>query len=157
MFKVSRRVDYGLRLLIALASEPNMGPQATAVLAEKLDIPLAFLHQIGRSLIQAGFLKASPGPGGGLRLNRSPDTISLRQVLEVLEGPIRLNNSPDASEESETELPSSTQPIWDEIQNQLVNHLDRIYIHGLAKPGTNGSSGILSFSEFSTQSKPIAA
>ena len=73
MFRVSRRVDYGLRLLIALASDSAEGPQSTASLAEKLDIPLAFLHQIGRSLIQAGILKASPGPGGGLRLNRSPE------------------------------------------------------------------------------------
>ncbi|HVN55649.1 MAG TPA: Rrf2 family transcriptional regulator, partial [Anaerolineaceae bacterium] len=127
MFRVSRRVDYGLRLLIALASNSDAGPQSTANLAEKLDIPLAFLHQIGRSLIQAGILKASPGPGGGLRLNRSPESITLRQVLEVLEGPIRLNG------EEAGEIPCSTQVVWEKVQAQLVSELDGIHLNGLAE------------------------
>src|SRR5512138_2143758 len=110
MFRVSRRVDYGLRLLMALAETSETGPQATALLAERLDIPLAFLHQIGRSLIQAGLIKASPGPGGGLRLNRAPEEISLRHVLEVLEGPIRLNGGEGEAEVSES--PCTTSQLW---------------------------------------------
>lgn len=133
MFRVSRRVDYGLRLLMALAENPDMGPQATAILAERLDIPLAFLHQIGRSLIQAGLIKASPGPGGGLRLNKAPEEISLRQVLEVLEGPIRLSNSEATGAECET--PCTTDGLWQTIQESLVAHLDGIRLDGIAQAG----------------------
>lgn len=133
MFRVSRRVDYGLRLLMALAENPDMGPQATALLAERLDIPLAFLHQIGRSLIQAGLVKASPGPGGGLRLNRAPDEISLRQVLEVLEGPIRLNGG--EKEASQSECACTTDQLWQAIQTNLIAHLDGIRLDGIAQGG----------------------
>ena len=62
MFKVSRRLDYGLQLMIALAHNETNAPQATAVLSEQLHIPLPFLHQIGRALIQGGLIKATPGP-----------------------------------------------------------------------------------------------
>lgn len=148
MFRVSRRVDYGLRLLIALASEPDDGPQSTASLAEKLDIPLAFLHQIGRSLIQAGILKASPGPGGGLRLNRAPESVTLRQVLEVLEGPIRLNG------EEAGEALCSTQSVWEKVQAQLVNELDGIHLNGLAQSGQNGAS-FYSVSQYDSQNNPV--
>ena len=151
MFRVSRRVDYGLRLLIALASDSAEGPQSTASLAEKLDIPLAFLHQIGRSLIQAGILKASPGPGGGLRLNRSPESVTLRQVLEVLEGPIRLNG------EEPGEALCSTQGVWEKVQAQLVNELEGIRLNGLAESVQGkGDQSFYSLPQFDPQNNPIA-
>jgi DNA-binding IscR family transcriptional regulator len=45
MFRISRRLDYGLQLMIALAQENENRAQATAVLADKLQIPLPFLHK----------------------------------------------------------------------------------------------------------------
>jgi Rrf2 family protein len=148
MFRVSRRVDYGLRLLLALAENPDSAPQATALLAEKLDIPLAFLHQIGRSLIQAGVLKASPGPGGGLKLNRSPESITLRQVLEILEGPIRLNSSPNG--EDEREVPCSTNSLWQQVQDELIDHLERIPLDKIPQPVGNLTEGYLPFQRYQT-------
>ncbi len=68
MFRISRRLDYGVQLMVALANEDKNTPKPTAQLAESLNIPLPFLHQIGHTLMQAGLIKASPGPRGGLRL-----------------------------------------------------------------------------------------
>jgi len=154
MFRVSRRVDYGLRLLMALAENPDMGPQATALLAERLDIPLAFLHQIGRSLIQAGLIKASPGPGGGLRLNRAAEEISLRQVLEVLEGPIRLNNSEAADCGDET--PCTTNQLWQTIQEGLVAHLEGIRLDGISQNSLD-QAGLVAASEYAAKGTSLAA
>jgi len=154
MFRVSRRVDYGLRLLMALAENPEMGPQATAILAERLDIPLAFLHQIGRSLIQAGLIKASPGPGGGLRLNRAPEEITLRQVLEVLEGPIRLNGS--EVEEVEAETACTTNQLWQTIQADLIAHLDGIRLDGIAQAGLE-EAGVVSSGTYTSPGRSLAA
>ena len=69
MFKISRRLDYGLQLMIALAADTEGRPQPSAQLAKKLQIPLPFLHQIAHTLMQSGLIKASPGPRGGLRIN----------------------------------------------------------------------------------------
>jgi len=155
MFRVSRRVDYGLRLLLALSENPDSAPQATALLAEKLDIPLAFLHQIGRSLIQAGVLKASPGPGGGLKLNRPPECITLRQVLEILEGPIRLNASPNGDDERE--VPCSTNTLWQQVQDQLIDHLERIPLDKIPQSIGGISDDYVPFQPYQSKSNSIMA
>jgi Rrf2 family protein len=127
MFRVSRRLDYGLQLMIALAQEEKNLPKATALLSEKLHIPLPFLHQIGRSLIQGGLLKATPGPRGGLRLSQSSSEISLLQIIETLEGPVRITPEPNGNGNG-----FASRAVWEAMQEQLIMHLDGITLNALA-------------------------
>jgi Rrf2 family protein len=155
MFRVSRRVDYGLRLLIALAADQNAGSQATSRLAERLDIPLAFLHQIGRSLIQAGILRSSPGPGGGLRLNQSPENVTLLQVLEVLDGPVRLSACLDQTPCTEDPDQPSAQ-AWASIQEALIDQLNQVRLMALVEHARQQSAVYFPIPDYSSSSKPIA-
>ncbi len=130
MFRISRRLDYGLQLMIALAQEPESRTQPTAALSDKLQIPLPFLHQIGRSLIQGRLIKATPGPHGGLRLNLPAEEITLLQIVETLEGEICI--SPEL--EGEDPLGQSdcmTNPVWYELQVKLVDHLSNVRLNEL--------------------------
>ena len=155
MFRVSRRVDYGLRLLIALAADQNAGSQATSRLATRLDIPLAFLHQIGRSLIQAGILRSSPGPGGGLRLSQSPEEITLLQVLETLDGPVRLSACLDQPECNEDpDLPSAE--AWADIQQSLIEELNKVNLTALVDKAKYKSPIYYPIPDYTPSSKPIA-
>ena len=131
MFRISRRLDYGLQLMIALAQEPENRAQATAVLAEKLQIPLPFLHQIGRSLIQGRLIKATPGPHGGLRLNLSAEEITLMQIVETLEGPICISPCLDGEACQRAEGCMSS-PVWNDLQVKLVDHLSGVRLNDLA-------------------------
>ncbi len=131
MFRISRRLDYGLQLMIALAQEPENRAQATAVLAEKLQIPLPFLHQIGRSLIQGRLIKATPGPHGGLRLNLAAEEISLMQIVETLEGPICISPCLDGEPCQRSEGCMSS-PVWNDLQAKLVDHLAGVRLSALA-------------------------
>ncbi len=131
MFRISRRLDYGLQLMIALAQESDNRAQATAVLAEKLQIPLPFLHQIGRSLIQGRLIKATPGPHGGLRLNLPAEEITLLQVVETLEGPVCITPSPDGENGRPTENCMSN-PVWIDLQTNLIDHLASVRLSVLA-------------------------
>lgn len=127
MFRVSRRLDYGLQLMIALARDEENRSLATAVMAERLHIPLPFLHQIGRSLIQGGLIKATPGPRGGLRLNQSPDQVSLLQIIETLEGPVRITPEPNGNGNG-----VASRAIWEDLQEVLVSYLEKISLEALA-------------------------
>jgi len=131
MFRISRRLDYGLQLMIALAQDTDNRAQATAILADKLQIPLPFLHQIGRSLIQGRLIKATPGPHGGLRLNMSSDDITLLQIVETLEGPVCISPCRDNEPCSRQENCMSN-PVWNELQVKLVDHLSSIRLSTLA-------------------------
>ena len=133
MFRISRRLDYGLQLMIALANEPEGKPQSTASLAEKLQIPLPFLHQIGHMLMQASLIKASPGPHGGIRLNRQAETITALQIVEVLEGPIALQPCPECNEQCERFSVCSSQFAWNELQGVVINYLSGVRLDMLAQ------------------------
>ena len=133
MFRNSRRLDYGLQLMVALANDPENRPQSTASLAEKLQIPLPFLHQIGHMLMQAGLIKASPGPHGGVRLNRTADSISALQIVEVLEGPVSLHPCPDCNDQCNRFDACSAQFAWNELQDTVVSYLNNVKLESLAK------------------------
>ncbi|MEA4908684.1 MAG: Rrf2 family transcriptional regulator [Chloroflexi bacterium] len=134
MFKVSRRVDYGLQLLIALASDPQGQPQSTASLAKKLEMPLPFTHQIAHTLMQNGFIKASPGPKGGLALNQSATQITVLQVVEALEGPISLNPCTSCSDQCAREEDCVSRFFWDDLQQRIVLSLAAATIANLTDP-----------------------
>jgi len=133
MFRISRRLDYGLQLMIALANDPENRPQSTASLAEKLQIPLPFLHQIGHMLMQAGLIKASPGPHGGVRLNRTADSISALQIVEVLEGPVSLHPCPECNAQCNRFDACSAQFAWNELQDTVVGYLNNVKLESLAQ------------------------
>ena len=126
MFRVSRRLDYGVQLMIALAQDETNRSQATALLSEQLHIPLPFLHQIGRALIQGGLIKATPGPHGGLRLSGSPERVTLLQIVETLEGPVRV--TPEPAENGNGVI---SRAIWEDLQSKLVVYMRCITLKDL--------------------------
>lgn len=128
MFRISRRLDYGVQLMVALAAEEENRPIPTAALAEKLQIPLPFLHQIAHTLMQAGLIKASPGPRGGLRLSQSPSSISMLRISETLEGPICLNPCLECGEECPRQENCTAMPIWNSLQDLIVRNLENVHL-----------------------------
>jgi Rrf2 family protein len=147
MFRISRRLDYGLQLMIALAQEPDNHPQSTASLAEKLEMPLPFLHQIAHTLMQAGLIKASPGPRGGLRLSRPAENITALNITESLEGPITLNPSSDIEEDCPHPDKCSTDSLWTEIQERIVHQLESVKLDVLVNQTGNVPVLAMSFSQ----------
>jgi Rrf2 family protein len=131
MFRISRRLDYGLQLMVTLAASPDNRAQATATLAEKLQIPLPFLHQIGHTLMQAGMLKASPGPHGGVRLSRPAEEITALQIVETLEGPVSLNPCTDCNGDCPRKSQCIVQFMWREMQDKVISHLATISLSSL--------------------------
>jgi Rrf2 family protein len=128
MFRVSRRLDYGLQLMTSLASDPDNHSQPTAALASRLDMPLPFLHQIAHVLMQAGLIKATPGQKGGLRLSQQPADISVLQIVVALEGPITLSPCEECDEDCPRRQNCATLIIWDELQARISEHLESIHL-----------------------------
>jgi Rrf2 family protein len=86
--KVGSKAYYGFLALVELANNFK-AKRATQVkeIANEHDIPAEYLGQIMVLLNRARLVHGSRGPGGGYVLARPPETISLREVIEVLEGP----------------------------------------------------------------------
>lgn len=64
MLRISRQTDYGLRLMVEIASN-DCGPIATIDVAQRQDIPYQFLRKVAQSLVASGLLVSVRGAGGG--------------------------------------------------------------------------------------------
>ena len=76
--------DYGLRMLMRLASEPGRA-YSTADLAEEFGLSRNHLAKIMQHLARAGFVETRRGGGGGAVLARPADRIRLGNVIDLLE------------------------------------------------------------------------
>ena len=89
--RLSKRGEYGLRAMIALAAPGNDGhPPVVQIrdIAEREQIPAKFLEQILLSLKNGGLLHSKMGVGGGYHLAKAPGEISLGQIVRILDGPL---------------------------------------------------------------------
>jgi len=84
----TRRTDYAIRACILLTTVDAPPVPANAI-GEAMDIPTGFLQQVLRELQRAGLVTSRPGPTGGYALARPADEITLLQIVEALEGPLR--------------------------------------------------------------------
>ncbi|MGN1115648.1 MAG: RrF2 family transcriptional regulator [Candidatus Ornithomonoglobus sp.] len=87
--KITREADYALRIVAELA---RSGRQIEAkTIAEQNDIPYRFTLKILRKLVQAGYLKSYRGVNGGYALDKPAEEITLKNIIEVIDGQIALN------------------------------------------------------------------
>ena len=90
--RLSKRGEYGLRAMIALAEPAPKGdaPQMMQIkeISLRENISVKFLEQILLTLKNAGLLHSKMGVGGGYYLARSASEITLGQIFRVLDGPV---------------------------------------------------------------------
>ncbi len=120
MLKISRRLNYGLQLMLALASDPDNIAKSTATISERLNIPLPFLHQIAHTLQQNGLIKATPGPKGGLRLGQKGVNTSLFEIYNALEGQFSV---PTMESDESTVENDIAYGLWKEVGSKINNIL----------------------------------
>jgi Rrf2 family transcriptional regulator, iron-sulfur cluster assembly transcription factor len=83
--ELSRATQCALRTVLDLAIG---GPSRVADVAERRGIPLAAAGKIVQALTRSGIVLSSRGAHGGIRLGRPADKVTLRDVVEAIEGPI---------------------------------------------------------------------
>ena len=89
--QLTRRGDYAVRAAIALAQAGGAGKyRKIREVSSEMSIPLRYTQEILTYLMKAGLVEARAGKQGGYRLLREPAEISLIEVVEAAEGPLRL-------------------------------------------------------------------
>ena len=84
IMRLTSFTDYGLRMLMRMASAPEQ-PLSTAALAEELALSRNHLSKIMQRLAGAGLIATRRGGGGGAVLARPADEIRLGEVVRLLE------------------------------------------------------------------------
>jgi Rrf2 family protein len=89
---IRRNTDYALRMAVELAGRFADEPVATKEIAGKQDIPYQLACKLLQRLNNAGIVRSEMGPSGGFMLCKNPSKITVRQLVETIQGPVRLNN-----------------------------------------------------------------
>ena len=121
--QITRQADYAVRAVLYLA---KMGPDrraATSQIAEDQQIPPSFLAKIVSQLSVAGLLQTSRGARGGVSLARTPDQISLLEVVEAIDGPIYLNECVANTGACTFGDTCPIGPVWCDAQSELITRL----------------------------------
>ncbi|HXY34793.1 MAG TPA: Rrf2 family transcriptional regulator [Planctomycetaceae bacterium] len=90
---MSQTVEYALRAMVCLANA-SPEPQTTEALAQVTRVPPAYLSKVMLGLTRAGLVRSQRGPNGGFTLVRSPDDISLLQVVNAVDPIRRIHTCP---------------------------------------------------------------
>jgi len=131
--QLTRAADYGVRVMIHLASLPPGTRASRSELAAAADCPEQFLSKVLQSLCRAGLIISHRGNTGGFELPPAGAAATLLNVVEAIEGPIRLNLclKPDHSCDRKGWCPAHA--VWAEAQQAMTAVLNSASIAGLAE------------------------
>ena len=123
--------DYAVRVVVDLAAQPPSVPVRTRDLRRRTGVPPAYLSKIIQTLAHAGLVRTRRGAAGGVSLVPAPQSISLRQVIEAVEGPIYLNRCLVRPGACPRDRFCPVHPVWARIQALLTRELDAVRIQDL--------------------------
>jgi Rrf2 family protein len=130
--QLTRAGEYAVKSLVFLATQDEDTRVMASEVAAAEQIPVNFVRKILESLAKTGLIKSFRGAGGGFMLGRSPDHITVRQVIEAVEGPLALNQCfvPSACENL-PHCPMSQ--IWMEAQRAVEDVLGKYSLADVAR------------------------
>lgn len=139
--QLTRQADYAIRALLRLAEEGSGTVVQTKEIASSEDIPEKYLPTIMRTLARAGLVRTLRGNQGGVLLARNPEDINLREVIEAIEEPIVLNRCLRNEGECTRESFCPVHPVWDRIQQSLIDKLESTNFADLASADLRAEAG----------------
>lgn len=94
--RITLESDYALRIVSALATHDSIVDAKT--LSDEISVTLRFTLKILHKLVQGELVKSYKGTNGGYRLNVAPENITLKAVIELIDGPIAISRCLESSE-----------------------------------------------------------
>lgn len=135
--RLSRQVQYALCGIFDLAYNGGRDPVRVQAIGARQQIPHRFLEQIFQRLRKADLVRGKRGPGGGYVLSRSPDQISLREVVEAVEG--QLSHRAALDLEGWPESPHRPDFLWSELAERMASVLGEIAVSDVCRDAVRHS------------------
>lgn len=134
MLRMTKQADYGIVLMTTLADRGDE-QMAAAELAEATGIPGPTVAKVLKLLAREGLLDSQRGVKGGYSLSRSPQEISVVDMIEALEGPIAVTECiEDAPGECNQEASCRLRSNWQIINDAVRRALETITLAELTHP-----------------------
>jgi Rrf2 family protein len=128
--RLTRASSYALHAVVYMSAQKQNRPVASHHIAQARGIPERFLLKVLKPLVSARVLHSIKGPNGGYRLARSPSDITMLDIVEAVDGPIR-GQAPLAQQEGDGHLDRRLEDICNQSADQLRKQLKKVRISDL--------------------------
>jgi Rrf2 family protein len=130
--QLTRAADYAVRVMIHLAGLPAGTRASRTELASAAECPEQFLSKVLQNLTRAGLVVSHRGNTGGFELPVMHREASLLDVVEAIEGPIRLNLCLVSRHSCTRQEWCPAHPVWADAQQAMAGVLRNVSVGGLA-------------------------
>jgi len=128
--KLTRASSYALHAVAYMAIQKSEKPVASHLIAQDRGIPERFLLKVLKPLVSARVLHSIKGPNGGYRLARTPSDISMLEILEAVDGPIR-GQAPFTEGKNDGNLNNKLETICKKSADAVRDQLGKVRISDL--------------------------
>jgi len=128
--KLTRASSYALHAVVYMAGQKPNKPVPSHLVARARGIPERFLLKVLKPLVSVRILHSIKGPNGGYRLARPANQVSLLELIEAVDGPIR-GQSPLSQDESDNALNRKLDTICKQTADLTRRHLEKIRLADL--------------------------
>jgi Rrf2 family protein len=130
--QLTRAADYGVRVMIHLATLPAHERAMLPALARATGAPESFLSKVLQALCRAKFIASRRGQAGGFEILPLGRKASVRTVIEAIEGPISLNLCLVSGVSCNRKSFCAAHPIWEKAQEAMLEVLSNASVTDLA-------------------------
>lgn len=130
--QLTRAADYAVRVMIHLAKMPRSARVSLPVLAAATGAPDSFLSKVLQSLTRARLVTSQRGPAGGFQMSASGRQVSMREVIEAIDGPMNLNVCLGNNQACPRKLWCPAHPVWVKAQEAVLDVLNEARITDVA-------------------------
>jgi len=130
--RLALRAHYAICGVFDVAYNGQGEPVGIRAISERQAIPARYLEQIFQRLRRAGLVSSRRGPGGGYRLARPASEITLREVVEAVDGPLSEALSP-APPEAAARTPYRPDFLWPALATSVAGLLARVSVETLCR------------------------
>jgi len=139
--QLTRAADYAVRVMVHLFGQPAHTRASRAELAVAAECPEQFLSKVLQSLTRAGLIASHRGNTGGFELPAARHDVTLLDVVEAVEGPVRLNLCLAAGDACVRQGWCPAHAVWAEAQNAMLEILRKATIRELAQRAVAAQNG----------------
>ncbi len=128
--KLTTRSEYALLAVVYIAREQDRGPVSIKTIHKHYRLSMKYLENLVQTLKKGHILKAKRGSGGGYTLARDPGTISVAEIIRLMDGPLAPTEAASTYFFSHTPLEAENEvlQVFREVRDMISNYLENTSI-----------------------------
>ena len=131
--RLSTRSRYGTRLMLKLALNYTKGPVFLKNIAQEEEISEKYLSHLVIHLKASGLISSSRGAHGGYRLAKSPKLITVKDIVQALEGNLSTVECVKNPSVCKRVKSCVTRDVWETLDEKIADTLSSVTLYDLIK------------------------